>query len=118
MKHQNLISKNKINKELLLFFTQFLKIFDFIEITKADSFIFNPELFKSFEKLDFPDWSQFYPINYDLKDSPLSSINNLEMEFPIDFEDEEKFLNESSIISEIRKLRPVLVLQGILSSQV
>lgn len=103
MKNQT-SQKSIVYSELLPFFTQYLKIFDLFELSKYDSFVFNPELLKSFEKLDFPDWGQYYPINNDWKGSPLSSINNLEMDFPINFEDEEKFLNDSPIISEIRKL--------------
>ena len=75
-------NRNKIKLELISFFTQFLKVLDLFELSKNDSFVFNPELFKSFEKLDFPDWSQYYPINNDLKDSPLFSINNIVI-FPI-----------------------------------
>lgn len=100
--------KNSINTKFdpdsILLIKGFLEIIDQFDLNKNENFTFNPELFKSFEKLDFPGWSQYYPINNDLKDSPLSSINNFEMEFPIDFKDEEKFLNESPITSEIKKL--------------
>ncbi len=104
MTNQTLHLQNKIKNELIPFFIEYLKIIDLFGLSNTDSFVFNSELFKSIEKLNFPDWNQYYPINNDFKNSPLSSINNLEMEFPIDFEDEEKFLNESPIVREIRKL--------------
>ena len=94
----------KFDSDSILLIKEFLEIIDLFNLNENENFIFNSELFKSFEKLDFPDWSQYYPINNDFKNSPLSSINKLEMELPIDFEDEEKILNESSIVKEIRKL--------------
>jgi hypothetical protein len=96
--------KTKLDPDSILLIKGFLEIIDLFNLNENENFIFNSELFKSFEKLDFPDWSQYYPINNDLKDSPLSLINDMEMEFPIDFKDEEKILNESPIVKEIRKL--------------
>jgi len=96
--------KTKLDPDSILLIKKFLEIIDLFNLNENENFVFNSELFKSFEKLDFPNWNQYYPINNDLKDSPLSLINNLEKEFPMDFGDEEKILNESPIVSEIRKL--------------
>lgn len=100
----NSVDKTKFDFDSILLIKRILEIIDLFNFNDNENFVFNSELFKSFEKLDFPGWNQYYPINNDLKDSPLSSINNLEIEFPLDFEDEEKVLNESPIVDEIRKL--------------
>ena len=102
--YRQIFIKTKLAPDSLLLIKQLLEIIDLFDLNENENFVFNSELFKSFEKLDFPNWKHFYPINNDLKDFPLSSINNLEMEFPIDFENDENFLNESPIVSEIRKL--------------
>lgn len=107
-------NKNKLKAELLPLFTQILKVFDLFELSKNESFVFNPELFISIENLNFPDWSQHYPIHKDSDGFPFPSLSEKEMdeELSLDLDDEEKFIKESHTINEIRKLSTKEQLEG------
>ena len=103
MEHFN---KNKLKAELLPIFIQLLKMFDLFELSEKDAFVFNPELFKSFEKHGFPNWSIFYPFNKTLDNTPLSFLKDIDedIEFDLLSEGFDKVLEEGIIFKEIRKL--------------
>jgi hypothetical protein len=110
----NDFNKNKLKSELLPFFTQLLKFFDFFELPKNESFSLSHDLFKSFENLDFPSWNQFYPIHKDSAESSFPSLSEKEIdeELNLVFDNEEKLIRESRIINEIRKLSTKDQLEG------
>jgi len=98
--------KAKIDSDSILLIKRILEIIDLFNLNKNENFIFNSELFKSFEILDFPNWSQYYPIHKGKNDSPFSSISEIEMkeELSLNLENEERFIKESHLTNEIRKL--------------
>ncbi len=101
----NKISQSaKIKRELALIFAKFLIIFDLFELSKNDSFVFNPELLKSFENLNFPDWKSFYPLNSESAKEQFSFIGDLDKEMYRDVDDIDKYLKEGPVIKQLRKL--------------
>ena len=88
------------------FFIQFLKIFDLLEFSKNDSFVFSSEYLTSFEKLNFPDWHSSYPLDRKsaIEHFPFIKDDDLDNEMFMDFEDIDKCLKESGVIKQIRKL--------------
>ena len=97
-------SKNKFDSQAILLIKRFFEVIDLFNLNQDENFVFNSELLKSFEKLNFPDWRQHYPIHDFIKDSPFASFINLEKDFFLDFKDEEIFIKKSQIINEIKKL--------------
>jgi len=102
--NNNKINKAKIKNGLFPFFTQFLKNFDLFELPKNESFVFNPELFKSFEKLGFPDWCAFYPLDPESAKKHFSFVEDMDKEMSLDADDIDKCLKESQVINQYRKL--------------
>lgn len=101
---RNPVKPPNIPNDVSLAIKQFLNIFDFLKLGEFENFVFRPELFKSFEKLDFPNWKQYYPIHENSKVSPLSSINDLEKDLPFELKDDESILRESPIIHQLKNL--------------
>jgi len=89
-------------------------MFDLFDLSKKDSFVFNSELFKSFEKHDFPDWDSFYPFNKTHDNTPFSFLNevNEEIEFDLLSRDFGKTLRDGAIFKQLRKLATEEQLEG------
>ncbi|MGP0628668.1 hypothetical protein ACTRW9_03080 [Nitrospina sp. 32_T5] len=104
MSKLNEISKINLKTELISFFSQFLKIIDLFDLNNNLSFDFNSELFKDFEKHKFPNWSKYYPILGNFKNSPLFGLKIPEDEFNLNFADHEEFINKSSVIGTLKEL--------------
>lgn len=104
MTNQTFHLQNRIKNELFLFFTPFLKIFDLFELSKNESFVFNPELLNSFENLNFPDWHSFYPHDRESSKKHFPFLKDLEKEMYLDIEDIEKYLMEGQVFIQLRKL--------------
>lgn len=72
--------KTKIDPDLILLLERILEIIDLFNLEQNENFVFNSKLFKSFERLGFPNWNQHCPTHKDSNGLPFSSISEKEID--------------------------------------